>query len=210
MDHLEHPVRTRPAEGPGRETGPTTVWLAVIPMIVLSVIGLTGGHSLPWGKASEPRRPLGAKNPAATTSTDDLGLQPASAKPDRLDRVDLPELSPTTSSTSATSSPSTASTSAFHPAPSATTRPPVGPATGCSAALEWLSAHSAPGFRFECPGYALGHQAMTCVDAAGVCPGERLIVIADPCPAAYMNEAHNSWILTGLAAGRLDPYGSCA
>lgn len=82
-------------------------------------------------------------------------------------------------------------------------------AGGCSAALTYLRAHSAPGFRFECPGYALGHQAMTCIDVAGVCPGTKLITIADACPAAYMNEAHNSWVLSGAATGPIDPYGYC-
>lgn len=80
---------------------------------------------------------------------------------------------------------------------------------GCRAAYAWLAGHAAPGFHFVCPGNALGHQAMTCEDVAGVCPAEKVIVIAVPCPAAYMNEAHNSWILAGLARGALDPYGYC-
>ena len=84
----------------------------------------------------------------------------------------------------------------------------AGPDT-CSAALSYLSAHSAPGFRFECPGYALGHQAMTCINVAGVCPGAKLIVISVVCPASYMNEAHNSWVVSGLQSGSIDPYGYC-
>lgn len=103
------------------------------------------------------------------------------------------------------------------PAPSghaAASRPrPVQPAAppgyGCRAALAWLSSHAAPGFRFVCPGYAQGHQAMTCRDMPGVCPGQALIIIADPCPAAYMNEAWNSLLAVGLAYGPVDPYGSC-
>ena len=79
---------------------------------------------------------------------------------------------------------------------------------GCAAALAWLAGHSAPGYRFVCPGYAYGHQAMTCNNTS-ICPGQRLIVIADPCPAAYMNEAHNSWILSGLTYGVIDPFGYC-
>ena len=79
----------------------------------------------------------------------------------------------------------------------------------CGAALAYLAANSAPGFHFECPGYALGHQAMTCVNVSGVCPGEDLIVIHTVCPASYMNEAHNSWIEVGLRSGRIDPYGYC-
>lgn len=79
---------------------------------------------------------------------------------------------------------------------------------GCADALAWLGTHSAPGYRFVCPGYAYGHQAMTCNNTS-LCPGERLIVIAEPCPAAYKNEAHNSWILSGLASGVIDPFGYC-
>lgn len=80
---------------------------------------------------------------------------------------------------------------------------------GCGPALAWLSSHSAPGYQFECPGYADGHQAMTCINSAA-CPGIKLIVIADPCPAAYMNEAHNSWVMSGLMEGSIDPYGHCS
>lgn len=81
--------------------------------------------------------------------------------------------------------------------------------SSCGTALAYLAANSAPGFHFECPGYALGHQAMTCVNVAGVCPGEELIVIHTVCPASYMNEAHNSWIEAGLRSGAIDPYGYC-
>ena len=80
---------------------------------------------------------------------------------------------------------------------------------GCTYALAWLASHAAPGFRFVCPGYALGHQAMTCENVKGVCPGEKIIVINVPCAAAYMNEAHNSWIVAGLSRGSFDPYGYC-
>jgi hypothetical protein len=80
---------------------------------------------------------------------------------------------------------------------------------GCAAALAYLAAYSAPGFTFECPGPALGHQAMTCIDEPGVCANEHLIAIADPCPAAYMNEASNSWVVTGGSSAPIDPYGAC-
>jgi hypothetical protein len=50
---------------------------------------------------------------------------------------------------------------------------------------------------------------MTCINQAGICDNERLIAIADPCPAAYMNEASNSWVLTGASSAPLDPYGAC-
>jgi hypothetical protein len=79
---------------------------------------------------------------------------------------------------------------------------------GCGPALAYLRAHAAPGFTFQCPGYSYGHQAMTCVNHAPQCAGERLITITVPCAAAYMNEAHNSWVLIGQATG-IDPYGWC-
>jgi hypothetical protein len=83
-------------------------------------------------------------------------------------------------------------------------------ASGCAPALAYLRAYAAPGFSFECPGYADGHQAMTaCVAQASTCGLQRLIVIADPCPNAYMNEASNSWALIAASDGPLDPYGSC-
>jgi hypothetical protein len=91
--------------------------------------------------------------------------------------------------------------------------PVAGEATvsGCSAALEYLNAYAAPGFAFECPGDAQGHEAMTtCVSEASPCSVLRLIVIADPCPNAYMNEASNSWALIGASDAPIDPYGFCA
>lgn len=84
------------------------------------------------------------------------------------------------------------------------------PGYGCRAAIQWLAYHAAPGFEFICPAYALGHQAFTCQDVPGVCPDNgRLIVIQDPCPAAYKNEAWNSWVVEGLVSGPYDPFGWC-
>ena len=68
-------------------------------------------------------------------------------------------------------------------------RPPPGAAR---AALAYLQAYAAKGFTLECPGYAEGREAMTCMNQAGACPGTSVIAIADPCPQAYMNEASNS------------------
>jgi len=50
---------------------------------------------------------------------------------------------------------------------------------------------------------------MTCVNSPGVCPGQKEIIIAVACPASWMNEASNSWVLTGMAQGPIDPYGHC-
>lgn len=131
--------------------------------------------------------------------------------------VSAPKVAPTEAPAAASPPPGvTAPASATSPQTGSTTNP--APATaaatvassyGCGPALSYLSAHAAPGFVFECPGNALGHQAMTCENVAGVCPGAKIIAIADPCAAAYMNEANNSWVISGLRKGTIDPYGYC-
>jgi hypothetical protein len=84
-------------------------------------------------------------------------------------------------------------------------------AYGCNAALAYLSAYAAPGFWLVCPGIARGHQAETvCQSGASPCDIMRIIVIADPCPNAYMNEASNSWVMIGASDAPIDPYGSCS
>jgi hypothetical protein len=115
----------------------------------------------------------------------------------------------------ASRAPSTPRSASAPPAPAATTNVPaaaskpttsIGLVWGCAAALVYLRAHANPTYLLECPGYALGHQAMTCSHIAGICPGVNEIVIAMPCPAAYQNEAWNSW---HIYTGPYDPYGSC-
>jgi len=94
-------------------------------------------------------------------------------------------------------------------APPATAVPAPGraTATGCGPALAYLTAYAAPGFQLLCPGNAQGHQATTCYSSDPCAPGQALIIIADPCPVAYMNEAANSWAI--LKGGVIDPYGAC-
>jgi hypothetical protein len=46
---------------------------------------------------------------------------------------------------------------------------------------------------------------MTCSYTAPECPDSSVIAIADPCPAAYMNEAVNS----NSGGEQIDPYGDC-
>lgn len=124
----------------------------------------------------------------------------------------------TTSTTVAASAPTTGPAATPPPSPAKSPSPPPVPVTSpkpapqsytCATALAYLASHAAPGFRFECPGYAEGHQAMTCVNVAGICPGEKLIAIAVVCPATWMNEASNSWVLTGRSNAPIDPYGYC-
>ena len=92
------------------------------------------------------------------------------------------------------------------------TLPPPGEATafGCAAAQAYLAAYAAPGFSVQCPAAAGGHQATTmCVSSATRCDVQRVILIAEPCAAAYMNEASNSWVLLGVTNAPIDPYGFC-
>jgi hypothetical protein len=90
--------------------------------------------------------------------------------------------------------------------------PALGAATawGCGPAVAYLQAYGAPGFVYVCPGADGGHQATTtCISIEGLCEAEKVIIISDPCPAAYMNEASNSLVLSGLSRAPIDPYGQC-
>jgi hypothetical protein len=128
-----------------------------------------------------------------------------------------PAVPPAPTTTTTPPTPTTVPPAPPAPTPAATPQPtPITDAAptgyGCAAALAYLAANAAPGFTFECPGYAAGHEAMTCVDHAPECGGEHLIVISDPCPAAYMNEAYNSnsWSdALGEFTRPIDPYGAC-
>ena len=80
----------------------------------------------------------------------------------------------------------------------------------CAAALAYLAANAAPGFVASCPHDAGGHQATSlCIRLATCVPGTAQIWIAEPCPAAYLNEASNSWVLMGESDGPWDPFGYC-
>lgn len=122
-----------------------------------------------------------------------------------------------TAATTTTTAPAPApapATVAAAPAPAASDPgvvPPIGRATawGCGAALSYLQAYAAKGFALECPGYAEGREAMTCMNQAGACPGTSVIAVADPCPQAYMNEASNSYVIKGVADTPIDPFGPC-
>ncbi len=84
--------------------------------------------------------------------------------------------------------------------------PPTSSTFGCGAALSYLAAHANPGARFECPGWAEGHQAETCWHNPPICGSSDFVIrIWVSCPAAYMNEAWNSNHLNGP----YDPYGHC-
>ncbi len=122
----------------------------------------------------------------------------------------------TTTSTTTTTTTTTTSTTlppqSFVQPTAAEELPPAGEATafGCAAAAQYIAAYAAPGFSLACPAYSEGHQATTiCVTTTSPCNLERVITIADPCAAAYMNEASNSWVLLDQSDAPLDPYGMC-
>jgi hypothetical protein len=83
-------------------------------------------------------------------------------------------------------------------------------AYGCGPAMSYLEAYAAPGFLMACQVDTQGHQATTtCISGASRCSVARMILISVPCPAAYMNEASNSWVVMGLSNAVIDPYGYC-
>jgi hypothetical protein len=139
----------------------------------------------------------------------------------------------TTSTTTPPPAPATLAAAPVTPPPAPVTPPPpaapalpaYGHATtwGCTAALAYLQAYAAPGFALDCPGYAEGHEAMTCLHGTpqypDACPSGPTIAIADACPQAYMNESANSWYMTGqlsteqqkfgVSYDSIDPFGAC-
>lgn len=103
--------------------------------------------------------------------------------------------------------PTAPSTTIAPPAPAPVTRTaaaaqhavPPAPLTCGSVieAVETRGLYPAPGFVVICPGYALGHEGMTCLNVAGVCPGRAEIVIHYVQAFVVANEFENSRILSG-------------
>lgn len=177
----------------GRGTGHTKARHAITAMAA-AVVCATAPVALMLVTAQSP-----AAASSGTSTTDPFGLSSLLPAPS----AGVPAtVAPTTPATTAASATSGTATSA-----SVASSAPAG--YGCGPALSYLAAHAAPEFTFECPGYSLGREAMTCVDYANVCPNEKIIVITDPCPQAYMNEASNSWVLTHQSSAPIDPYGAC-
>lgn len=150
-------------------------------------------------------RPAPAPPPSPTTTT----TTTAAAPPPAPTPAPAPALAPVTAPAPTAPAPAPAA-----PAPAATDPtvvPPIGQATawGCAAAVAYLQAYAAKGYTVECPGYAEGHEAMTCLRNATACPNAAVIAISDPCPQAYMNEASNSLVMAGASNAPIDPFGAC-
>ncbi|HZU81178.1 MAG TPA: hypothetical protein VE991_14765 [Acidimicrobiales bacterium] len=176
---------------------------------VTALLGIAGGSSMALvgllvsnAQASGTPAPAAYKTQAAKVST-------TSAPP-----VTIP---PTTTTTAPPPPPTTTTTAPPPPPTTTSTAPAAAPGWGCSYALAYLAAHAAPGFTSSCPGPNDGHQATTtALYSNGTVTGT--IGIEVPCPAAYMNEAHNSWVLRARYLGTsipdglgtvIDPYGYC-
>jgi hypothetical protein len=180
---------------------PTIRALAVLVLLAAALVAITGAVD---GPAAVPHAAPGPSRVAV------LGEQ--------VTRTGPTATSSTTTSTATTSSSRSSTTTTT--ARTVVTAPPPVPATGapppaaapappmsCVDALAYLAAHQAPGFTDSCAdGSAFGHLGVTCVNQPGMCEGRRVIRIACPAPFVYMNEAHNSWTLTGQGSG-IDPYG---
>ena len=125
--------------------------------------------------------------PAGSSTTSKVGQWPARAHHMKTKIITMSSPTPPPAPTGPPTSP--------NPAPAAPL--PAPDPNSCAAAISYLQMHANPAFHIQCPGHAAGHQAMTCINHAGLCAGEHLIAIAVPCPASYENEARNSYILTG-------------
>jgi hypothetical protein len=192
-------------------------------VVTMTVVALGGGVAAGWANTAEPAtHPVAAPAPAAITTSFVQVIEAPRFLPMARAHETAPVAPPVVKSTAPvvvahpthpafthTTSTAAAVANALATRNLTPAADNLGAPASCSAAISYLEANSAPGFHFECPGYALGHQAMTCVNVAGVCPGERLIVISTVCQASYMNEAHNSWIVAGYRSGQIDPYGYC-
>jgi hypothetical protein len=205
--------------------------VAVTVFAVGGVFGVPAAVSSPDYPASQLNQPhqyvdvhllaLAASSDTAGSTTTTTTTAPP---PTTTTTAPAPAPTPTPAVLASTPVAATAPASAPTPPP-APAVPAVGQATawGCSAALAYLQTYAAPGFTLECPGYAEGHEAMTCLyDTPAypdACPNGHTIAISDPCPQAYMNESANSWTLTGqlsteqqrfgVSYGDIDPFGPC-
>ena len=191
--------------------------LAAIVAVACALAAHAFGVRAPAGSASPPERQTLL---AAVALERRESVSDASAHPDRPRHVTAvrtvdAHVEPVRVATVATPAPAVPSPpvpQTFVQQLPADTLPPAGEATafGCAAALAYLAAYAAPGFGAQCPAATGGHQATTmCVSSATRCDVQRVILVAEPCAAAYMNEASNSWVLLGVSDAPIDPYGSC-
>jgi hypothetical protein len=174
----------------------------LLTVLLLTAVGAALLLPLSAHSADQQALPSAARHNAATVTPGASVSQPTAT-------TSIPTTTVPAVVTTPTTVPAPAPVPAPVPAPAAVAVAAVPSGYGCGPAIAYLQAHAAPGFAFQCPGYAEGHQAMTCDNVAGVCSGTKVIAISTPCPAAYMNEASNSWVVLGESHASLDPYGYC-
>lgn len=197
-----------PTAGRRRAAGVLTILLAAgfaVP-VQIATLGQAAAHrSHPAASAARTshHRAHGSRRPHAAKSSKTARTARSTTT---TTTTTTPPPAPTTPTTN-----SPPPTPPMPPPPASGAVPPRGAATawGCPAAEAYLKAYANPAFTVECPGNAQGREGMTCANELGACPNEAIIAIADACPAAYMNEASNSWSLLGLSSAPIDPYGSC-
>ena len=185
------------------------IWASILTVILAAGVGWFATT-----RASAAVTAVGSVPAAQAIPLPTVKVSPSTTTPEvTIETVAQPAAPPqpqlTASSTQPAKTHETPPVSKTAPAAAPSKAAPSIATSGCAAALTYLASHSAPGFSFECPGYALGHQAMTCINVPGACPNAKLIVIAVACQASWMNEASNSWVLSGLASRPIDPYGYC-
>jgi hypothetical protein len=197
---------------------------------VFGVPAAVSSPDYPANQLNQPHQYVDAHLLALATASDAGASTTTTTAPPATTTTTTPAPTPAPTPAVLASTPvaSTAPTPASTPAPApppVPAVPAIGQATawGCSAALAYLQTYAAPGFTLDCPGYAEGHEAMTCLyDTPAypdACPNGHTIAISDPCPQAYMNESANSWTLTGqlsteqqkfgVSYADIDPFGPC-
>lgn len=175
-------------------------------LAVLSLVALISMAAVAWFFVGTTPSSSAAGSLAVSVGAQASGTAGATAVPTTTSTTTAP--TPTTTLPPATTPPVSESALSSG-APTSTTTQQDTSGYGCEAAISYLQVHADPKFTIECPGNALGHEAMTCLNVAGVCENAAVIAIADPCPNAYMNEASNSWVSVGLSSAAIDPYGAC-
>src|SRR4051794_15851734 len=178
-----------------RSPAPTIRALAALVVLAAALLWTTGT----LGDSGDPSQPVGHRRSGVEVLGEQI-TRPAVTS----SRAVAPATS-TTTGAAATAAPPQVSATVTTTATAPSGQPAV--AMSCADALAYLASHQAPGFTDLCAdGSAFGHLGVTCVDQAGMCAGTRIVHIACPAPFVYMNEAHNSWVLTGQRTG-IDPYG---
>ncbi len=179
-----------------------------------AVVGLaacgvaTTNDSAPGATSEHPAvfAPTTTTGPPSTAPTAPPATTTAPAAPP----ATAPTPPPTTSASATTTTPAaTPTTAPADLAPSPSTAP-VDTGYGCADAVAYLKAHADPAYQIICPADSgPGSEAFTCSNLPGACVGFQEVIITDPCPAAYMNEASNTWVIDGKSDAPIDPYGSC-